>query len=136
MIGYFLAVLVGLSLGLLGGGGSILTVPILVYIMNIPTKTAIPLSLAIVGITSIFGVMGHLKNKNIDFKLTALFGPISIFGTILGTQISSFVSGTLQLALFAIIMILASFFMYKGRSHLNNNSSNNEIKYFWVPFKV
>ena len=67
MLGYFLALLIGLSLGILGGGGSILTVPVLVYIMGFGPKLAIALSLAIVGGTSLLGVYGHYKNKNIDF---------------------------------------------------------------------
>ena len=73
MLGYFLALLIGLSLGILGGGGSILTVPVLVYIMGFGPKSAIALSLAIVGGTSLLGVYGHYKNKNIDFKIASLF---------------------------------------------------------------
>ena len=64
MLGYFFATLIGLSLGLLGGGGSILTVPILVYAMNMDPKLSIALSLAIVAVTSLIGVYGHYKNGN------------------------------------------------------------------------
>lgn len=113
MLGYFLATLIGLSLGLLGGGGSILTVPILVYVMKMDAKLSIALSLAIVAFTSLIGVWGHYKNKNVDFKVAAVFAPVAMAGTFLGAKLSGFMSGQAQLILFAIIMIIASFFMLK-----------------------
>ena len=85
MLTYFLALLAGLSLGLLGGGGSILTVPILVYIAKIPAKEAVAMSLAIVGTTTLFGVYNHYKHKNIQFKVALLFGGAAIPGTYLGS---------------------------------------------------
>ena len=88
MLGYSLAVVVGFSLGLLGGGGSILTVPILVYIIGQDAKVAVPLSLAIVGTTSLFGVYRNIKKQQVDFKIALVFGAISILGTFLGTIIS------------------------------------------------
>jgi uncharacterized membrane protein YfcA len=115
MIGLFLASLTGLSLGLLGGGGSILTVPILVYAMGMDTKVSIALSLAIVGVTSLIGVIGHTKNKNIDYKVAAIFGPVAMIGTFLGSKLSQYMSGQVQLILFAVIMLLASAFMFKGK---------------------
>lgn len=124
MIGYFFAVLIGLSLGLLGGGGSILTVPILVYAMGMPSKLAIALSLAIVGVTSIAGVISHFRNKNIDFKVAIVFGPFAMIGTLAGAQISQFISGQMQLILFAIIMIIAAVFMFTGRKE----SAPTELK--------
>jgi hypothetical protein len=124
MIGYLLAVLVGLSLGLLGGGGSILTVPILVYAINMPTKLAIALSLAVVGVTSLVGVISHLKNKNVDFKIALIFGPFAMLGTFAGAKISQFISGQTQLILFAVIMIIAAFFMFKGRKGGQNEDSS------------
>lgn len=115
IVGYFLAVLIGLSLGLLGGGGSILTVPILVYVLGMDPKISIALSLAIVGTTSLFGVFGHYRNKNVNFKIALLFAPIAMLGTFLGAKLSQFISGQMQLILFALIMLLASIFMLKGR---------------------
>lgn len=115
MIGYFLAILIGFSLGLLGGGGSILTVPILVYALNMDAKLSIALSLAIVAFTSLIGVFGHIKNKNVDFKVASIFAPIAMLGTYVGAKLSVYLSGQVQLLLFAIIMLLASTFMLKGR---------------------
>lgn len=113
MIGYFLAILTGLSLGLLGGGGSILTVPILVYAIGMDPKLSIALSLGIVGTTSLIGVWGHYRAKNIDLKIASIFAPAAIAGTLSGAKLSTFVSAEFQLALFAIIMLAASFFMFR-----------------------
>lgn len=117
MIGYVLATTIGLSLGLLGGGGSILTVPILVYAMHMDAKLAIALSLAIVGSTSLIGVYGHYKNNNIDFKIATIFGPIAMLGSFIGARLSTFLSGQSQLLIFAIIMIMASVFMLKKKNY-------------------
>ena len=115
MLGYFLASLIGLSLGLLGGGGSILTVPILVYVLKMDPKVSIALSLAIVGTTSLFGVIRHYKNNNVNFKIALTFAPVAMIGTFMGAKISQMISGQTQLILFAVIMLLASIFMLKGR---------------------
>ena len=74
IIGYFLALLVGLVLGTLGGGGSILAVPILVVFFNLEPQNATVYSLFIVGVTSLFGAIQHFKSKLIDIKNTLLFG--------------------------------------------------------------
>lgn len=115
MLGFSLAILIGMSLGLLGGGGSILTVPILVYAMGMDAKLSIALSLAIVGATSLIGVYGHYKKQNVDLKIAMIFGPVAMVGTSVGAKLSQFLSGQTQLILFALIMIAASFFMIKGR---------------------
>ena len=115
ILGYSLASIVGISLGLLGGGGSILTVPILVYIIKLPPKLAIALSLGIVGISGLAGIFGHLKNNNVIFKISAIFGLFAALGTILGTKIAGQMTPNLQLILFAITMLAASFLMIRGR---------------------
>ena len=66
VLGWGLAVLIGVSLGLLGGGGSILTVPVLVYVMGYPVKEAIPLSLVVVGVTSAFGAANHHRGGTVQ----------------------------------------------------------------------
>ncbi len=115
IIGYLLATFIGLSLGLMGGGGSILTVPILVYILKMDPKLSIALSLAIVGATSLIGSYGHYKKGNIHLKVAIIFGPFAMLGTFIGAKLSVYFSAAIQLILFAIIMMIASIFMYKGR---------------------
>lgn len=134
MLGYFLATFIGLSLGLLGGGGSILTVPILVYVLHMEPKQSIALSLAIVGVTSLFGAFSHYKNNNVDFKIAAIFSPMAMIGTFLGAKLSQFLSGQAQLLLFAVVMILASFFMLRGRKSVEekDNSDIKKFNYFLI----
>lgn len=84
LVGYGLAVLVGISLGLMGSGGSILTVPILVYIVGVSPVLATAYSLFIVGTTALTGTIKNLRDKNIDFTKVLLFGipsMISVFFT-------------------------------------------------------
>ena len=95
LLGYFFAILIGFSLGLLGGGGSILTVPILVYILKMDPKVAIALSLAIVGTTSLFGVFKNVRHNNIEYKTAIIFGIFSAIGTLFGTKISVYLTGCL-----------------------------------------
>ncbi|MAF90573.1 MAG: sulfite exporter TauE/SafE family protein [Bdellovibrionota bacterium] len=128
MIAYFLASLIGLSLGLLGGGGSILTVPILVYALGMEAKLAIALSLAIVGATSLLGVYGHYKKENVDLKVALIFGPVAMAGTFLGAKLSQFLTGQMQLLLFAGIMLIAAAFMVKDRKGDEENSEKLEVK--------
>lgn len=129
-LAYLLATLIGLSLGLLGGGGSILTVPILVYILNMDPKLSIALSLAIVGATSLIGSYGHYKKGNINLRIAIIFGPIAMLGTFIGAKISAFLSGNTQLTIFAIIMLLASFFMFKGRK--DTEATEKQLNYFLI----
>lgn len=108
---WFGAVFMGISLGLLGSGGSILTLPLLVYIAKEPEKLAIAESLLIVGIVALVGSISNFKNKNIELKLVFLFGVPSMFAAFAGAHLSQFVSAQTQLITFAIVMIGASLLM-------------------------
>ena len=74
-IGLVLAGLIGVTLGLLGGGGSILTVPIFVYVLGYAAKPAIATSLAVVGATSLLAAINHARAKNIDAQAAVWFAP-------------------------------------------------------------
>jgi len=134
IIGYLLATLIGFSLGIMGGGGSILTVPILVYVLKMDPKESIALSLAIVGITSLVGVFNHFRAGNIKLKVAALFAPFAMIGTFLGAKISKFMTAEVQLILFAIIMLLASVLMIKGRKE--TEAEEKEIKIFFLAIQA
>ena len=109
------ALAVGASLGLLGSGGSILTVPILVYVLGQPDKVAIAGSLAIVGGISLVGMIPFAARKQIDWRSVLLFGIPGMAGSAGGAHLANYVSGSVQLLLFALIMLLAAFFMFRGR---------------------
>lgn len=128
VIGFILAVVIGASLGLMGGGGSILTVPILVYALDMAAKESIALSLAIVGVTSLIGSISHFKAGNINLKVALVFGPVAMAGTFLGAKLSVYLSGATQLIIFAFVMLIASFFMFKGKKEVQDNNES-DIKF-------
>ena len=78
ILGYIGAILMGLSLGLIGGGGSILTVPILVYLFMVEPVLATAYSLFIVGLTSLVGSLSHMRMGNIHWRTAIVFGIPSI----------------------------------------------------------
>jgi uncharacterized membrane protein YfcA len=113
-LGLLLAVVMGLALGLLGGGGSILAVPILVYAMGFGAKEAVAASLAVVGLVSLFGVAEHWREGHVKLRAALVFGPIAAAGAYLGAHLAGFISGTVQLSLFGAVMLVAAFFMFRS----------------------
>jgi len=105
------ALLIGLSLGLLGSGGSILTVPVLVYLLGEHPKQAIAESLLVVGGIALLGAIPYALRGLLDWRNVLLFGLPGMAGTYLGAWLSQFVSGQVQLLTFALVMILAAYFM-------------------------
>lgn len=113
VVGHLLAVCIGLSLGLIGGGGSILAVPILVYVMEIESKAAIAMSLVIVGSVSLIGSVPHWLQGNVNLKTALVFTPAAMIGAFFGAKLTAlpFISDTFQLICFGIVMVLASILM-------------------------
>src|SRR5512140_2063402 len=113
-LGLFLAGLIGISLGLLGGGGSTLAVPILLYVSRFPAREAIVMSLIVVGITSLFSAIRHWSFGNIDMRAALIFGAISMVGSFVGGRIATYIPEPVQITAFAVVMISASVFMYRS----------------------
>lgn len=113
--GLMMAAVIGLLLGLLGGGGSILTVPVFVYVLGFGAKEAIAMSLAVVGVTSLFGAAGHWRSGNVNPRVALVFGVVAMAGTYLGARLAVFFSGAAQLILFAVVMLLAAYVMFRDR---------------------
>lgn len=127
IIGFIASVLMGLSLGLIGGGGSILTVPILVYLFGVNPVLSTSYSLFVVGLTSLIGSYSHFKKGNLDIKTAMIFGvpsilsvyavrkfvvpvipdPVFSIGDAIVTK-SAFV-----LVLFSVLMVMAAFSMIR-----------------------
>ncbi len=130
LLGYLSSIFMGLSLGLMGGGGSILTVPILVYLFGVEPLTATAYSLFVVGLTSLVGGLAYFSKGEVDLKTGILFGIPSLLGVYLarafvvpGLPDPVFTLGNLVLskallvmAIFAILMIAASFTMIRSKS--------------------
>ncbi len=107
------AVAIGVSLGLLGSGGSILTVPVLVYLIGQDEKVAIAGSLFVVGTIALVGSLQFLRAKLVDWHNVLVFGLPGMAGTYIGAALAAYLSGIMQLTLFAGVMLLASWFMLR-----------------------
>ena len=109
------ALLIGISLGLLGSGGSILTVPALIYLVGEPEKVAIAESLGIVTAISLFGILPYAFRKLVHWKSVVYFGIPGMLGTYGGASLSVYISGNTQLIVFAFVMIIAAILMIKNK---------------------
>ena len=129
--GYIAALFIGLSLGLIGGGGSILTVPILVYLFGVSPVLATSYSLFIVGVTSLVGSVSNWVNKKTDIRTVLVFGTASVITVFcirhyliphlpqaLNMGGCDIPVSVVTMLLFAVLMIVSSFPMIKGSGHL------------------
>lgn len=138
-IGYFASIIIGLSLGLIGGGGSILTIPILVYLFKVDPELATSYSLFIVGVTSLYGGYSHYKLGNLQLKTALYFAipsviSILIIREVIFPQIASTLftvasyavsKDLLIMIVFAILMISASISMIKkNKTEIKNHTTN------------
>ncbi len=140
IVGYLTSILIGVSLGLIGGGGSILTVPVLVYIFKIDAVLATTYSLFVVGATSFAGAISYFKNGLVNLKTAVIFGIPSIAAVFLTrtyllpaipAQVYSapnftLTKGVLLLLIFAVLMIFASYSMIKKQITTPNISTDDE----------
>lgn len=107
------ALVIGITLGLLGSGGSALTVPVLIYLVGHDAKISIAESMAIVGLICIAAAFPYARNKSIDWHSVIYFGIPGMIGTYIGAQLGGISSDTLQLATFGLVLILAATFMLR-----------------------
>lgn len=118
-IGLLLAALpflvIGLSLGFLGGGGSILTVPVLVYGMHMEPKTAIATSLIVVGVTSLLGAVRYALSGKLDWRTGGVFGMAGMAGAYAGGRIAAYLPAFLLLLMLALMMLVTAVAMLRGR---------------------
>ncbi len=110
-----LAVAVGVSLGLLGGGGSILAVPLLVYVAGLESKEAIATSLLVVGVTSLAALVPHARAGRVRWRTGLVFGAAAMVGAYLGGRLAEFIPGTVLLITFSLMMLATAVAMIRGR---------------------
>lgn len=113
-IALVLAVLVGLSLGVLGSGGSIVMLPVLVHIAGVPPPEAVAMSLAVVGATSAAGAVVHYRYGNVATRATAIFAAAGIVGAAGGARLTHLVPHAALLLLFAMLLLAAGARMARG----------------------
>lgn len=127
-----LSVLIGLSLGVLGGGGSILTVPILVYVAGLDPKEAIAASLFVVGVTSAAGAISHARGGRVKWRTGLLFGAAGMAGAFAGGLLGGHLPGDLLLLAFALMMVATSIAMLRGRKSADPSKVHTELPVFRV----
>ena len=139
VLGYLGALIIGIVLGLIGGGGSILTVPIFVYLLDVNPILATAYSLFVVGVTALAGAIRNFQNNQIDFKTGVIFAIPAFLGVyiaraylldLIPNQILFFSLAiqkeTVIMIFFAIIMFIASYFMIRGHKE---DDGSIEINY-------
>jgi len=122
-----LAVLVGVSLGLLGGGGSILTVPLLAYVAGMDAKHAIATSLLVVGTTSAVAAISHARAGRVQWRTGLIFGMAGMAGTYAGGLLARFIPGSVLLVGFAVMMVATAVAMLRGRKDVSTPDPRHRI---------
>jgi uncharacterized protein len=132
IIGYLLSILIGFSLGLIGGGGSILTVPVLVFFFDTEPALATTYSLFIVGLAAFSGSINHYRLNNVCYKTVLLFGIPSVIvlfimrrwlvpmipSTIFQSPALTISKSSFILCIFSLLMLIAGFTMIRQRNYL------------------
>lgn len=140
IVGYFAPVLIGISLGLIGGGGSILTVPVLVYLFHVDAVLATAYSLFIVGATSVIGSVSYFRKGLVNVKTAVIFGIPSIVavfltrhylvpaipGTVFSVGSFTVTKSILLMLLFAVLMIVASYSMIRKEKPAEKNTGGGQ----------
>ncbi|MEV4701722.1 sulfite exporter TauE/SafE family protein [Actinoplanes sp. NPDC049316] len=122
-----LAVGIGVSLGLLGGGGSILAVPLLVYVAGLPAKEAIATSLLVVGATSAAGVIPHARAGRVRWRTGLIFGLAGMTGAYAGGRVAAYIPGAVLLTGFALMMLATAVAMIRGRRSAAERPARHEL---------
>ncbi len=107
------ALLIGVSLGLLGSGGSILTVPVLIYLVGQDPKVAIAGSLMIVGIISVFSALPYARQGLVKWRTVVVFGLPGMLGAYLGAYGAHYVSDAVQMLIFSALLLIAAYLMFR-----------------------
>ena len=122
-----LALLVGVSLGLLGGGGSILTVPLLAYVAGMDAKQAIATSLLVVGTTSAVAAVSHARAGRVQWRTGLIFGVAGMAGAYGGGLLARFIPGSVLLIGFAVMMVATALAMLRGRKEVGPADPHHRI---------
>lgn len=124
-----LGLAVGVLLGLLGGGGSILAVPVLVYALGLPLSEAIPTSLLVIGVASATGAISGIRARMIEWRLAAVFAATGIVGTLVGSVLGAHLPESAVMIGFAAVMIVAGARMLRSSDDVGTacTTSNSGI---------
>jgi uncharacterized protein len=115
LLGACLSLVAGFTLGLLGGGGSLLTIPILVYVLGMEPRGAIATSLAVVGVTSLVGMLLHARQRRVQWREGLLFGAAGMAGAAMGGRLGRALPAQVLLIAFAGLMFATALAMLRPR---------------------
>jgi uncharacterized membrane protein YfcA len=136
IVAMVLAILVGLSLGALGSGGSIITIPVLVYVAGVPAENAIGMSLVIVGATSLVGALLHLRRGNVALKPGLFFTVTGMAGSYIGSAGTHLLSRRSLMLLFAVIMLIVGIRMWRSTVGTLEKGTFSALRCLLVGFAV
>jgi len=122
-----LSTVIGVSLGLLGGGGSILAVPLLIYVAGMPAKEAIATSLLVVGATSAVAVIPHLRAGQVRWRTGLIFGLAGMAGAYTGGRLAAYIPSGVLLTVFALMMLATATAMIRGRRRAPGTPTPSEL---------
>ena len=132
-----LALAIGLTLGLLGGGGSILTLPLLVYVLQLDGRQSIASSLFVVGVTSMVSVFAHARSGRVQWRTGLIFGVAGMAGAYAGGRVAHFVPEQILLLSFGVVMLVTSANMLRGRKDRSGQSTGISLgKVLGIGFAV
>lgn len=114
--GLALAFIIGITLGMLGGGGSILTVPVFVYVLGYDPKLAIAMSYPVVGFTTLVGAVGRYRAGFVNMQRVLIVGAASMSAAFVAARLSHGVKGTLQLVILGTVMLVSAVTMLRSAS--------------------
>jgi uncharacterized membrane protein YfcA len=107
VLGLILSLAIGLALGLLGGGGSILTVPVIHYVFGVGAHDAIAMSLGVVGVTSSVALIPHARARRVEWRVGLVFGAASMAAAFFGAQLGAALPGPVLITAFAMLMVVS-----------------------------
>ena len=124
VFGIALALIVGLVLGLLGGGGSILAVPTFLYVFHVEPKPAIAMSLVVVGLSALVGFLTHWRQGTVNVRIAALFGALAMVGAFAGARAAAYVPASVQLSLFTAFALTAAVMMLRDARNASRGGTS------------
>lgn len=128
LLGLLISVGIGVSLGLIGGGGSVIAVPVLVYVLGVDPHQAIGMSLAVVGMASFIGMLAHARKGTVDGKTGVVFGGAGVLGASVGSQLTYLVASSTLMLLFAGVMIVIASVMLVRKPQMEQEQERSPVR--------
>ncbi|MBI3246980.1 MAG: sulfite exporter TauE/SafE family protein [Deltaproteobacteria bacterium] len=128
LLGLLISVGIGVSLGLIGGGGSVIAVPVLVYVLGVDPHQAIGMSLAVVGMASFIGMLAYARKGTVDGKTGVVFGGAGVLGASVGSQLTYLVASSTLMLLFAGVMIVIAGVMLVRKPQMEQERERSPVR--------